>query len=148
MRMLAFVLSLLLLAGTVDPTQEWLIALAVVTGLAAVRPRYNGAFTLRPAIDVRLMSFVLAVLLVAGTIDANRDWLIGLTIVTGVAMVMPRIVHLDLFGIDDRGGWRNWKWEARFERGRARDVRRWDRWERRFDREMDRASRQWEEPWP
>jgi hypothetical protein len=147
MRLLAFILSLLLLAGTVDPTRGWLIALTVVTGLALFRPRFWGWLKLRPAVDVRLASFVLAVLLLAGTIDATRDWLIGLTIVTGVAMVMPRLVHLDLFGEERGHDWFDWKWDVRTERRRRKADRRWDRWERRFDRDMDRASRQWGDDW-
>jgi outer membrane murein-binding lipoprotein Lpp len=108
MRLLAFILALLLLAGTVDPTRGWLIALTVVTGLAAFRPGFRQILSVRPAVDVRLAAFVLAVLLLAGTVDSTRDWLIGLTIVTGVAMVCPKIISVDLFGERERT--RFWYW--------------------------------------
>jgi hypothetical protein len=42
-----------------------------------------------------MASFVLAVLLLAGTVDANRDWLIALSAVTGVAAFMPHVLTLD-----------------------------------------------------
>jgi hypothetical protein len=96
MRILAFVLALLLLAGTVDPTRGWLITLVVVTGIAAFRLfRPWSAPWPQPALDVRMASFALAVLLLAGTIEANKDWLIALSAVTGVAAFMPHIVSLD-----------------------------------------------------
>ena len=110
MRVLSFILALLLLAGAVDPAQGWLIALTVVTGLAAFRPRFWGSLSMKPAIDVRLAAFIFAVLLLAGTIDATRDWLIGLTIVTGVAMVCPKIIAIDLFGERERERTKFWYW--------------------------------------
>jgi len=116
MRLAAFVISLLLLAGTVDPTQGWLIALVVVTGIAALRPRLAPPWSLRPAIGLRLASFVLAVLLLAGTVDASREWLIALTAVSGFAMIWPRLISVPLYEErrrrwpDWRGGW-DWDWE-------------------------------------
>ena len=95
MRLLAFVLALLLLAGEVDPTRGWLIALVVLTGIAAFRIRPWRGLNLRPALDVRMGSFVLAVLLLAGVIDPVKDWLIVLAAVTGVALFMPKLVSLD-----------------------------------------------------
>lgn len=151
MRLLPFIISLLLLAGTVDPTQGWLIALTVVTGIVVFRPGFSDGLSLRPAVDVRLAAFLLAVLMLAGVVDTNRDWLIGLTIVTGVAMIMPRIIHIDLFGDDERRSrdWFGWPWEVRPGKyGRRRDGG-WPRWEQDFDVEMENASKQWEEdtPW-
>ena len=93
MRILAFALALLLLAGSADPTRNWLIVLAVLTGIAAFRSRPWAPF--RPALDVRMASFVLAVLLLAGTIDPTKDWLIVLSAVTGVAAFMPGVFSLD-----------------------------------------------------
>src|SRR5205823_10379967 len=78
MRLVTFIIALLLLAGSVDPTRGWLIALVVVSGLAAIRWRTWAPFSFRPAIDLRLAMFVIAVLLLAGTIDPTRDWLIVL----------------------------------------------------------------------
>lgn len=149
MRLIAFIISLLLLAGTVDPTQGWLIALTVVTGIAVFRPRLRQGLTLRPAVDVRLAAFVLATLMLAGFADTTKDWLIGLTIVTGVAMIMPRIVHIDLFGEEPRHNWCDWTWDVRAPHG-SRDWRRVGdrgRWERDFDREMESATKtkHWEE---
>jgi hypothetical protein len=118
MRILAFVLSLLLLAGTVDPTRGWLITLVVLTGVAAFRLR-PWRFVARPALDVRLGSFVLAVLLLAGTMDPTKDWLIVLSAVTGVAAFMPGLISLEDRG--DRRGWSNREWRWR------RIERRWDR---------------------
>ena len=69
MRLAAFILALLLLAGTIDPTQGWLIALVVVTGLAMFRWRwYYG----HPVVDIGLASFVIAVLLLAGTVEPDE----------------------------------------------------------------------------
>lgn len=95
MRLLAFIISVMLLAGWVDPTQGWLIALSVVTGLAAVRFRFWSPLHLRPALDFRMAAFVFAVLLLSGTVDATRDWLIATTVVTGIAMVAPRLISLE-----------------------------------------------------
>ena len=95
MRLLAFVLALLLLAGEVDPTRGWLIALVVLTGIAAFRIRPWRGLNLRPALDVRMASFALTVMLLAGVIDPTKDWLIVLSAVTGVAMLWPGPVSLD-----------------------------------------------------
>lgn len=133
MRLAAFVLALLLLAGSVDPTRGWLITLVVLTGLAAIRPRFWNWFDVRPAVDLRLASLVLAVLLLAGTVAPTRDWLIALAAVAGTAMCMPRIIAFDLFG-RDRARHRSWRWERQFDRWGERADRAWARWERRMDR--------------
>lgn len=128
MRLLAFVLALLLLAGTVDPTRGWLITLVVLTGLAAFRPSFGHPFEFRPKLDVRLGAFVLAVLLLAGTVDANRDWLIATAAVTGVAAFMPGIISLG--GRRGRSRWDwdwNWSEPRQWRRGRA-TSRRTDTW--------------------
>lgn len=96
MRWIAFLLSLLLLAGTVDPARGWLIALVVLTGIATVRPSFSGA--LRVAFDVRLAAFAVCVLLLAGAIDPTRGWLIVLAAATGFAAFMPRMFHADAPG--------------------------------------------------
>jgi len=151
MRLLAFVLALLLLAGSVDPTRGWLITLVVLTGLAAVRPRPWNWFDLRPAIDVRLASFVLAILLLAGTIDPTRDWLIALAAVTGVAAFMPRVFGFASFG----GGHDEWGWcwgpsvrrERRSRRWARRADRMWDRFDRKFDDRWQRSGNGWGDDW-
>ena len=101
MRLLTFIIALLLLGGAVEPTRGWLIALVVLSGLAAVRWRSWRPFTLRPAFDVRLATFVLAVLLLAGVIGPTRNWLIGLSVAAGIAMAMPRLFSLG--PVHDRG---------------------------------------------
>jgi hypothetical protein len=115
MRLLAFVLALLLLAGTVEPTHGWLIVLVVLSGIAAfrLRPWRLGA---RPALDVRLASFVLAALLLAGAVDATKDWLIVMAAVSGVAAFMPGLVSLDERDESSkrwrgRFGRREWRWD-------------------------------------
>ena len=149
MRLLAFILALLLLAGTIDPTRGWLITLVVLTGLAAIKPRWWGAFHVWPAIDARLAAFVLAVLLLAGTIDPTRDWLIALSAVTGVAAFMPRIFHVDLFGFNDRAERRR-GWEWRWDWGDDDDDgdRRWRRFERRAARRASRRMDPFGDDWP
>jgi hypothetical protein len=83
-----------------------------------MRP-WNG-FAPRVALDVRLASFVLAVLLLAGAIDATKDWLIVMSAVSGVAAFMPRLVALDR---DDRA-WHSSYWRPRRWRSWAVD---WER---------------------
>lgn len=133
MRLFAFILSVLLLAGNVDPTRGWLITLVVITGLAATRLHHGNIWRLRPAIDARLAAFVLAILLLAGTIDPTRDWLIGLTAVTGVAAFMPRMFAIDALGFGDG-----------YVGRRGFD---WDRWERKMDRHWRRRSNRWGDDW-
>jgi len=106
MRILTFVLALLLLAGNIDPTRGWLIALVVITGISAFRLRPWYGFVPRPVLDVRMASFALAVMLLAGAVDASKDWLIALSAVTGVAAFMPGLISLD--GRGDRP-WRRWR---------------------------------------
>lgn len=113
MRILSFVLALLLLDGAVDPTQGWLITLVVMTGVAAMRLRPWNPAHLRPTLDMRLAAFVLAILLLAGTVDPTRDWLIALSAVTGVAAFMPRMFALDS---DDRHERRHVRMHRRFRR--------------------------------
>jgi outer membrane murein-binding lipoprotein Lpp len=145
-RLFAFILALLLLAGSVDPTRGWLITLVVVTGLAAIRPRFWNWFHVRPVVDLRLAAFVLAVLLLAGTIDPTRDWLIALSVVTGLAMCMPRMMAFDLFRAD-RDDDRAWRWQRRAERWSQRADRGWERWERRMDRRRMRHTDGWGDDW-
>jgi hypothetical protein len=121
-------LALLLLAGSVDASREWLIVLVVLTGIAAFRLR-PWRFDVRPALDMRMGSFVLAILLLAGTIDPTRDWLIALSAVTGVAAFMPGILNLE----DRRDSWSG-RCEGSDRRWR-RFERRWKRFERRWERE-------------
>lgn len=133
MRIGAFVVALLLLAGDIDPTRGWLIALVVLTGLAFTRLHHSGIWHWRPPVDTRLAAFVLAILLLAGTVDPTRDWLIGLTVVTGIAAFAPRLFALDA----PRGG----DWRMRHRRFD------WDRWERKMDRhwrhDTDRFGDDW-----
>lgn len=150
MRLAAFVIALLLLAGSVDPTRGWLIALAVLTGLGALRPRFGNILAVRPAVDLRLASFVLAVLLLAGTVDPTREWLVALSVVTGLAAFMPRILGIDAFG-GGRGRWdvrdcAPFDWGERVDRREAREDRRRARWEDRMDRRLRRAGG-WEDEW-
>ena len=111
MRLASFVLALLLLTRSIDPTTGWLATLAVLTGIAAFRIHVFWPFSPRPALDLRMAASVLAILLLAGTIEATQAWLIALSIVTGAALVCPGIVALDA----GRGG--------SLSRGR-----RWERW--------------------
>lgn len=140
MSIAAFIIALVLLGGGLDPTRGWLIALVALTGLAAMRWRFWAPWALRPALDLRLAAFVLAVLLLAGTIDATRDWLIGLSVATGLAAFMPRILSLE-GDYDGRG------WHDRHRRGPRswRRERQWrsDRRRRRRDR-RDEAFWDWE----
>ncbi|HYM16140.1 MAG TPA: hypothetical protein VEZ14_11320 [Dehalococcoidia bacterium] len=144
MRLFAFIVALLLLAGGLDPTRGHLILLVVITGLAWVRIRPWRLFRLRPEIDLRLAAFVLAVLLLAGTIDPTRGWLIALSVVTGLSIFMPRMFMLDPFGFDrrhrlHRRAWRwdwDWDWDDVDDDGLmdVRAQRRERRWARRADR--------------
>ena len=92
MRLGGFIIAILLLAGAVDPTLGPLIALTVLSGLAAVRWRPWRPLSAHALPDARFATFVLAVLLLAGVIDPTRGWLIGLTVAAGLALT-------------DAGGW-------------------------------------------
>jgi hypothetical protein len=116
MRLAAFILSLLLLAGAMEPTTGWLATVAVLTGIAAFRIHIFWPFSPRPALDVRMAAFVLAVLLVVGTMDPTEGWLIALTATTGVALVCPGIVSID--GRSRADWWRD---------GRRRNAAWWER---------------------
>jgi hypothetical protein len=147
MRLFAFILALLLLAGSIDPTRGWLITLVVVTGLAAMRPRFWNWLHVQPSNDLRLVSFILAILLLAGVVDPTRNWLIALTVVTGLAMTAPSF-GVDLFGFnhrdhDDHG----WHWQRRLGRWSERADRDWTRWERRMDRRRMRHTDGWGDDW-
>ena len=113
----AFIIALLLLAGTIDPSRAWLIALVVITGISAFGIRSLDLTQMRPALDLRLAAFVLAVLLLAGAVDATKDWFIALSIVTGMAAFMPGVLSLD--------GGRHDRWRGGWHR-RARRHRRWE----------------------
>ena len=127
MRLATFIIALLLLAGSVDPTRAWLITLVVVAGLAAMRWRSWRPFTLRPAFDLRLGAFALAVLLLAGVVDPTKGWLIATTVVAGLAMLDPGLLSLE--GHQYRGWHINHGWRIAGGRGFRRDWRAWDaRW--------------------
>lgn len=131
MRLAVFIISLLLLAGSVDATTGWLVALAALAGIAAFRLYPWRLFVPRPTFDVRMASFVLALLLALGVVDATKDWLIAMTAVSGVAAFMPGIINLD--GRRDGDWWSHC--DDGGDRRSRRFERRWRRWERRFDRE-------------
>jgi hypothetical protein len=113
MRIAVFVIALLLLAGSVAPTQGWLITVVVLSGIAALRPRFSTWLRLRPRLDLRLATFIIAVLLLAGAVDPTRGWLIALSAVSGAAMIAPGLLSIGGSG----GGWR-----------RDRRARRSDDW--------------------
>ncbi len=117
MRFVAFVLSILLLAGSIDPTRGWLIALVVVTGLAATRLHYGNIWRWNPVLDLRLAAFVLALLLLAGAVGPTRDWLVVLSVVSGLAAFAPKLFHVDAFG------GRSHHWQGRMERRWRRHSR-------------------------
>lgn len=148
MRIAAFVIALCLLGGAIDPSRGWLIALVVLTGLSALRPRFWNWFDWRPAVDLRLAAFVLAVLLLAGAFDPTRDWLIALSVVTGLAAFMPGVFGLDVLGLGGRGHrrWQSHRTPAFDDWHNDRADRAWDRWERRMDRRARRA-RGWGDDW-
>jgi hypothetical protein len=146
MRLFAFIVALLLLAGSIDPTRGWLIALVVVTGISALRPRLWNWLHVRPAVDLRLASFVLAALLLGGAIDPSRDWLIVLAVVTGLAMVSPRF-GIDLFGFDAHDHHRGRRWQRRMDRWSERADGNWAKWERRMDRRRMGHTDGWGDDW-
>jgi hypothetical protein len=115
MRLAVFIQALLMLSGAIDPTRGWLIVFVALAGVAAFRMRPWRGFSLRPALDVRMGTFILAVLLLAGAIEPTRDWLIAVTAVSGIALVMPGLISLD------GGGDASRRWRHR----RAR----WSRWD-------------------
>lgn len=146
MRMTGFVLALLLLGGAVEPTRGPLIALTVVTGLAFARPRMGLWTHMRPRVDLRLASFILAALLLAGVIAPTKDWLIVLSVITGIAMVAPGFAGRLLGLHDGASGTRRYSWDrgadfddASARRFRARD-RRWRHWEARMGRRRARDA--------
>ena len=141
MRLAAFIIALLLLTGSIDPSRGWLIALVVVTGLVALRIHLWRPWHLQPAIDTRLATFVIAVLLLVGAIDPVRGWLIALTVVSGLAMVSPHALSIDLFGRrGNRSSHRRWRSDARDWTPSNDDDREWQRWERHMDRRFQRAA--------
>jgi hypothetical protein len=148
MRIAAFVIALCLLGGAIDPTRGWLIALVVLTGLAALRPRFWNWLDWRPAADLRLAAFVLAVLLLAGAFDPTKGWLIALSVVTGLAAFLPDGHRFDILGLGCGPRGRRGDWQSdRAERWEERVDRDWDRWERRMDRRERRAARRWGDDW-
>ena len=148
MRLAAFIIALLLLGGAVDPTRGWLIALVVLTGFAALRPRFWNWLDWRPAVDLRLAAFVLAVLLLAGAVDASKEWLIALSVVTGLAAFTSSGARAGWCGFGGHRShrWDRDDWEGRADRWAAKADRKWDRWERRIDRRTERTQR-WGDDW-
>ncbi len=95
MRPTIFAMALLLLAGWLDPSRFWLIYMVVLTGVDAFRITPWAPLRLRPRLNLRLGSFVMWVVLLAGVIDPTRAWMIAITAVTGAAMLMPGLVSLE-----------------------------------------------------
>jgi len=95
MRPTIFALALLLLAGWLDPSRLWLTYMIVLTGIDAFRITPWAPLRLRPRLNLRMGSFALSVLLLAGIVDPTRAWMIALTAITGAAMLMPGLVSLD-----------------------------------------------------
>jgi hypothetical protein len=155
MRLFAFILALLLLGGSMSPTQGHLILLTVVTGVAWMRIRPWNLFQPRPEVDLRFAGFLIAVLLLAGTIDPTKGWLIALTVVTGLSIFMPRLFAIDPLGFNERGrrGWsRSWHWDWDWDWPQDGDEdgmdRRWRRWERRMNRRWQRHADRFGDDWP
>jgi hypothetical protein len=156
MRLFAFILALLLLGGSMDPTRNHLILLTVITGIAWMRIRPWNLFQPRPEIDLRFAGFLIAVLLLAGTIDPTKGWLIALTVVTGLSIFMPRLFAIDPLGFNDRGHgrWhRSWHWDWDWDWPESGDEdegtdRRWRRWERRMNRRWQRHADRFGDDWP
>jgi hypothetical protein len=88
----SFIIALLLTVDAMEPTGPWLVALAVLTGLDALRPRWSWSFSLNELFFAgRLAAFVIALLLAAGGLDpADEEWLVALTVLTGILAFVPR----------------------------------------------------------
>jgi len=110
MRLATFIMALLLLAGSVDPTRNTFIVLTVFSGLAFVHWRPWRLLDAEPATDLRVVPFVLALLLLAGAIDPSRGVFIGLSVAAGVALVTPRLFG---FGDSHHGWWQSRRYYAR-----------------------------------
>ena len=111
-RLAAFILALLLLAGAVDPTDGPLTALMLLAGAGALRWRPWRPWGLAPALDVRLASLVLALLLLVDAVEPTRGWLIAMAAVSGVALCWPGLISLEGGGRRRAGGWRGWNREV------------------------------------
>ena len=124
MRIVTLIIALLLLAGSIDPTRNSFIVLAVFSGLAFVHWRPWRLLDAEPVADLRVVPFVLALLLLAGVIDPSRGVFIGLTVAAGLALVTPRIVG---FGRLDTPRWsRPYGYFARHHEGHWH--REWKDW--------------------
>jgi hypothetical protein len=104
LRIAAFIIALALLAGSAAD-HGWFAAGAVLSGLAALRPRPWAPLSLKPALDARLLSFVLWTLFAFQAVEAERNWLIALAAVNGVAAFFPGLISLDGDGRRARRAW-------------------------------------------
>ena len=101
----AFIIALLLTAGTVEPEGAWLVTLAVLTGLHGLRPRFS------PFGAVAIAAFVIALLLAIDAIEPTGGWLVSLTVLTGIEAFRPGSSR-------GRRRWRDWAWEWDWNRDR------------------------------
>ncbi len=88
----AFIIALLLAVEALEPTGGWLVALTVLAGIEAFRPRRSlgRLFRGRWPNVIALSAFIIALLLTIGTIETTDSWLIALAVLTAIQAFRPR----------------------------------------------------------
>ncbi len=91
----AFIIALLLAIDAIEPSGPWLVALAVLTGLSALRPRRIARVWLGGELFfmVALAAFIISVLLAISALEWTDTWFVTLTALTGLLAFVPRRVH-------------------------------------------------------
>ena len=98
-----FVISLLLALETLDPTGGWLVTLAVLSGIGMFSGGGVGIVHVWMPVPIGRQNrfaaavtvFVIALLLVIGTIEPDPPWLVTLAVLSGILAFLPKT-----------GGWR------------------------------------------
>ncbi len=87
-----FIISLLLAVEALEPAAPWLVTLAVLSGVEALRPRRSLPRLLKgswPEV-IALSVFIIALLLAIEALEPTAPWLVALAVLSGIQAFRPR----------------------------------------------------------
>ncbi len=100
-RLTLFISALLLAVDATQPSDPWLVAIAVLSGIAMLTTRGE----LPRGANIAI--FVISLLLLTESIDWNDGWFIAMAVLSGFALFARPVQRLDRVG-RWRRRWREW----------------------------------------
>lgn len=100
-RLTLFIVTLLLAANAAQPSDPWLVTIAVLSGVTMLSMRTE----LQRAASIAI--FVISLLLLTGSIDWNDGWFIAMAVLSGLMLLARPVQRIERVR-RWRQRWREW----------------------------------------